>query len=301
MDKVSVIITTYNSERTIQRTLNSVKSQIGYGTIFDMEIIVVDDCSTDSTQQILRNNEIPFLTTSSNSGGPNKGRNIGLHHATGNFICFIDHDDTWDPNKTILQLNVAQSYPIVSTGYQIINTATGKHTPRCNNSSTLKVYAKNETFLNKLSRTKGGQNVYFSTLMISSSLKHVLFEEHYGMVDYDWLLRLFHNQPSAEIPLGLMTRLITSNNLSLNENYRRKDFLYSHDILLQYKHQYPTQVDNAIKRLYGSAARYHYLCNNMEEARKYFRKAALDAKNILYYLTSFVGGRYVRKYFNVFG
>ena len=93
MKKVSVILTTYNSEYQIQEVIDSIYNQQGKGKLFEIELIVVDDCSTDSTQKILSKNDIDFSTTSKNSGGPNRGRNIGLKQCTGDFICIMDHDD----------------------------------------------------------------------------------------------------------------------------------------------------------------------------------------------------------------
>ena len=70
--KVSVILTTYNSEGSLQATLDSVSNQTGQGTDFDIELIVVDDCSTDSTTSILHQNAIEYRSTSYNTGGPNR-------------------------------------------------------------------------------------------------------------------------------------------------------------------------------------------------------------------------------------
>ncbi len=53
MKKVSVILTTYNSEYQIQEVIDSIYNQQGKGKLFEIELIVVDDCSTDSTQKIL--------------------------------------------------------------------------------------------------------------------------------------------------------------------------------------------------------------------------------------------------------
>ena len=90
---VSVIVTTYNSEESIERTLNSILKQEGIGEVFDIELIVVDDHSTDNTPAILKEFDATILTTAHNTGGPNVGRNMGLKRATGDFICIIDHDD----------------------------------------------------------------------------------------------------------------------------------------------------------------------------------------------------------------
>ena len=51
--KVSVIVTTYNSEKTIERAIESVLNQTGYKKQFDIQLIVVDDCSTDGTFEIV--------------------------------------------------------------------------------------------------------------------------------------------------------------------------------------------------------------------------------------------------------
>ena len=102
--RVSVILTTYNSANFIQRTLNSILSQQGKGSVFELELLVIDDASTDNTPHILARNNIVYISNSENSGGPNKGRNIGLKIATGDYICFCDHDDAWEPSKIIRQL-----------------------------------------------------------------------------------------------------------------------------------------------------------------------------------------------------
>ena len=95
MIKVSVILTTYNSENKIQEVIDSIHKQEGKDELFELELLVVDDCSTDATQAILLKNNINFQFTSKNTGGPNHGRNIALSICTGNYICIADHDDIW--------------------------------------------------------------------------------------------------------------------------------------------------------------------------------------------------------------
>lgn len=301
MKKVSVILTTYNSEKYLQRTLNSIFAQQGLWDEFEIELIVVDDCSTDETAAILRANQINYFSTETNSGGPNKGRNIALKKASGDFICFIDHDDTWSPFKIRLQLKAARQYPIVSSGYKVVYENQKKTIERYSTYPLLICYKKDETFLNLLCRNRNRQNVYFSTLMIKSELKSIFFEEHFGMVDYDWLLRLFHGRESAEVPLCLTVRNLDSNNLSLKCDYRKKDFYFSLYILESYASQYPKQVKISVKRLNGSRGRHYYCINRMEEARKHFLKSTLDLKTIAYWLTSYMGNSYVRDRFHIFG
>jgi glycosyltransferase involved in cell wall biosynthesis len=302
MKKISVIITTYNSENTIKRALNSVLNQNGLNKKFSLEIIVIDDCSTDSTTKILKNKNIDFISTNKNSGGPNKGRNIGLKKATGEYICIMDHDDEWAIDKLELQLEMADKTPIVTSGFTIINEITNKKNNFINlskDSSGFIFYEKNETFLNKLSKSNKGQYSYSGSILFHNRLKNILFEEEYGMIDFDRRLKLFENNTSAEVCKSLYNRYVQSTNLSLNENYRQIDFDYSLKVLEQYRSKYPKEVAIAIKRVHGTRARYFYLVGKMNEARKYFLKSPINPKTILYYLTSYWGHEIVRKKFSV--
>jgi glycosyltransferase involved in cell wall biosynthesis len=302
MKKVSVILTTCNSETTIQRTLDSIMNQAGINKLFEIELLVIDDCSKDRTREILIKNKITFFSTLENSGGPNKGRNIGLKMMTGDYFCLIDHDDVWLPEKIIKQLPVAEIIPIVSTGYIVSNTLINKIFERKYNSNKNHiVFKRNETFLNKIKRKKPGQNLYLSTLMIDSRLKHILFEENFGMVDYDWLLRITENNETAEITECLVTRHVNGTNLSLNSGYRKKDYYYSLYFLENYQKDYPRECATAIKRLNGSRARYYYLHNDMKEARRFFIKSEFNFRQIAYILTSFIASRYIKSNFIVSG
>ena len=304
MKKVSVIITTYNAERTIARTLNSVLRQEGIGKAFTLELIVIDDCSTDDTLEILEKFNLDiqqFFSTPANSGGPNKGRNIGLRHATGDYICFLDHDDLWQPHKILLQLKAAEHVPIVTGSYSTTNTYTGINT-LAENLEMTRFFEPNETFLKKLSKEKiDVQSTYLGTVMIHRDLKHVLFEEHFGMLDFDWTLRLFEKRASAEISEHLVTRVVDGSNLSLNAEYRKKDYYYSLMCLESFEKRYPREVALALRRINGSRARYCYLQGNMSEARKYLWKAMPGMKETLYYITSYAGSQWVRRNFSVFG
>ncbi|SCS17078.1 glycosyl transferase [Staphylococcus aureus] len=95
MMKFSVIVPTYNSEKYITELLNSLAKQDFPKTEF--EVVVVDDCSTDQTLQIVEkyrnklNLKVSQLET--NSGGPGKPRNVALKQAEGEFVLFVDSDD----------------------------------------------------------------------------------------------------------------------------------------------------------------------------------------------------------------
>lgn len=99
--RVSVIVTTYNSAVFIDNCIKSLLNQ----SINNVEIIVVDDASTDSTIEILKK----YLTIKVIKLTKNKGtyhaRNIGIQQASGEFITFQDSDDWSHPQRLELQLN----------------------------------------------------------------------------------------------------------------------------------------------------------------------------------------------------
>lgn len=104
MPRVSVIIPTYNRADILDRAINSVLGQ----TFNDLELIVVDDGSTDDTPELIAQYEDPrltFIEHEENRGG-SVARNTGIAHATGDYLAFLDSDDAWRPRK--LELQVAE-------------------------------------------------------------------------------------------------------------------------------------------------------------------------------------------------
>lgn len=101
-DLVSVVIPTYNREKVIKQCLNSILNQ----TYKNLEVIVVDDASIDDTEHVVRSikdSRLKYIRLNENSHGT-KPRNIGIRAATGEYIAFLDSDDTWLPNKIERQL-----------------------------------------------------------------------------------------------------------------------------------------------------------------------------------------------------
>lgn len=99
---VSVIIPSYNREDTILQSVNSVLNQ----TYTDIEVIVVDDCSTDRTEEVIRtikNSKLRYIKCPQNRGVAT-ARNTGLENARGDYIAFNDSDDLWKRNKLELQV-----------------------------------------------------------------------------------------------------------------------------------------------------------------------------------------------------
>ena len=130
MAKVSVIIPVYNIAAQLRQCLDSVAGQ----TLADLEIICVDDGSTDASSDILaeftaRDRRFTVLTQA--NAGPGAARNLGLSHATGEYLIFLDSDDWFAPELLEKLLRQAER-----TGADIticrsveFDTATGREYP----------------------------------------------------------------------------------------------------------------------------------------------------------------------------
>lgn len=104
MAKVSVIMPAYNAAATLQASMDSVFAQ----THADIELLVIDDCSTDASWDIVqamsaRESRLLPIRISRN-GGVAGARNAGIEAATGTHIAFLDSDDRWFPGKLAQQL-----------------------------------------------------------------------------------------------------------------------------------------------------------------------------------------------------
>lgn len=107
---ISVIIPMYNRKFTIKRAMNSVLSQVPNKKEFQIELIVVDDCSTDNSVEVAReikDERVKIVKLDKNSGA-NVARNYGINLANGEIIAFNDSDDEWLPEKLSKQLEVLQ-------------------------------------------------------------------------------------------------------------------------------------------------------------------------------------------------
>ena len=116
---VSVIIPSYNREHLVGRAIKSVLDQ----TYQDFELIVIDDASTDNTEEVVKsfNDErIKYLKHDENKGGA-AARNTGIKVARGEYIAFQDSDDEWLPVKLEKQMKVFEAASpevgVVYTGF----------------------------------------------------------------------------------------------------------------------------------------------------------------------------------------
>ena len=124
---VSIIMPSYNTAAYIKDSIQSVINQ----TFHEWELIIVDDCSTDNTEEIvkgIKDTRIKFFKNEKNSGAA-ESRNKALREAQGKWIAFLDSDDLWLPEKLEKQIAFMEknSYHFSYTEYEEINVE-GKKT-----------------------------------------------------------------------------------------------------------------------------------------------------------------------------
>src|SRR6202045_3913453 len=106
---VSVVIPTYNRSNLVSRAIHSALSECLPGD----EVIVVDDGSTDQTQEVLANFGTRIRAIRVPNGGAGKARNAGTAAATKALVAFLDSDDEWKAGKLKLQRALFQARPDV--------------------------------------------------------------------------------------------------------------------------------------------------------------------------------------------
>jgi len=126
-DLVSVVIPTHNRATLLAHAVRSVLDQ----TYHNLEVIVVDDASSDGTQEMIercRDDRIVYLKHAESRGG-SAARNTGIARASGDFIAFLDDDDTWLPYKLARQMERFRENPrigAVYTGLLFVEWETGR-------------------------------------------------------------------------------------------------------------------------------------------------------------------------------
>lgn len=131
---VSVITPLYNSERYVAETIESVRAQ----TYQHWEMLIVDDCSTDSSKEVVRSysrrDERIALIELAENRGPAVARNAGIERAKGRFIIFLDSDDVWYPTllETLTAYMEEKNAAVVFASFDRTNeNKTVDHGPFC--------------------------------------------------------------------------------------------------------------------------------------------------------------------------
>ena len=268
MPTVSVIIHTYNNEKFIAETVESVLNQ----TYKDYAVIVVDDGSVDGTRDAL----IPYMQKIryhyKENGGIASAKNAGISLSETEFVAFLDHDDLWVPDKLQLQMEHFNENPQIGL-----------------------VYAKYTSFRDgKELRTKpekGYSGWIFKELLSKSFIQTSTvvvkrecldavgpYDETFSLGDeYDMFLRIARKFQCGFVDKGLTRYRVHDTNASNN------DFLFDNENLGVYKKIYNnfTDLDGVEKKILRKRiARYSmkvaeglYSQGKLEESKEYQKEA----------------------------
>jgi len=230
---ISVIIPLYNAEKYIAETIQSVINQ----TYTNWELLVVDDCSTDTSRDIVReyeskDNRIKLIESESNFGGPARPRNIGLENVKGEYIAFLDADDVWLPQKLDKQLKFLRANPNMDICHTLANVI--------NENSEPQGFFDNQKAYNKLKPFISQKNILFymnnininSTLMRSNS--ELKFEEDKNLIaveDWNLWIKLIKNEKKVvllnEKLLNYRIHNASISNRNTDVGYRKSLYLLS--------------------------------------------------------------------------
>lgn len=111
--RVSVVVPAYNAETFLRQTLESIADQ----GVAELEILVIDDGSTDGTARVAEAFGAPVRLIRQANAGVCVGRNRGIAEARGRYIALVDHDDIWLPHKLGKQLSVLDQRPEIDVVY----------------------------------------------------------------------------------------------------------------------------------------------------------------------------------------
>lgn len=120
---LSIIIAAYNAEKTIGRTLESVKPLLSSK---DVEVIVVNDGSTDNTLKVIEDSSINVVLINQENKGVSVARNAGIKQAQGEYLWFVDADDMVDAKEAMILLDKIRGKNLDFIWFANVNVIDGK-------------------------------------------------------------------------------------------------------------------------------------------------------------------------------
>jgi len=268
--EVSVVIPTYNRPNRLQRALNSVENQ----TYDNINTVVVDDHSDKKIQPIIQDYSsscnVQYVRHEENRGA-NAARNSGIKRAAGDFIAFLDDDDTWEPEKIEKQVNAARESGsgVVYTGIRHID-ADGEVMKEA-------IPGEVEDIATKLLY----KNVVgsFSTVMVDADAIEAagLPDESFPIwQDKEWYVRL-----SQHCSFTSVSELLVNHHRG-GESRISEDFDSIEQVLPKFLNKYSIEIQRRgvlqRQKIYSenffNAARYGLATENFDRSRKYAIKSA---------------------------
>lgn len=233
MEKVSVIIPTFNRENTIKRAVESVLEQ----TYNNLEVIIVDDCSNDETKNIIssiNDSRVKIIKHPLRKGAA-AARNTGIKNSSGSFVSFQDSDDEWYKSKLQMQMDLFNSnaqIDVIFSSFWLIR----------------------DNIKKKIPSRKAQRNILYKNILLDNYvgtptviLKRKVFER-IGYFDenlpryqdWDLAIRLFKHCTVFYLNEPTVNAYIQKNSITNNENIKTKSLeiifnKYKNDIFMEKK------------------------------------------------------------------
>ena len=230
---ISIIIPTYNRGEFIKETIITALNQ----TYNNFEILVIDDGSTDDTEQVtnsIKDDRLKYFWQE-HRGRPAPARNKGIQLAKGEYIAFLDSDDIWLPRKLEKQLKTFAQYPellVVST-----------------NGETFPIHPSKHIFNMLTNKRLSFRSLLIQNHVINSSvLMKKSVTESIGLLDedirlraledYDYWLRIlkYRNKSILVLKEGLIRRRLLSENIGITTTPNAAHAKYQKLLVIYNKH-----------------------------------------------------------------
>lgn len=302
---VSVIVPAYNAERQIASALETVFGQ----TYSPTEIIVIDDGSFDNTADIIKQYQTKrtnVIYMYQENSGPSRARNAGIRKATGEYVAFLDADDSWTADKLEKQMvlfNTDAEIDIVFTDVRITRLRQGKIEQIVmfqNEGLNTEFFGHDYIVANPLEKLLKLNFIPTSSVVGKKACFNgvFLFNENRRYVE-DWELWLamslryrfgYVNEPCVhkqEKGDGLSSNSVNMllSRLDVFENFLQRNIEYVYS-------QIPREVLSAyIKDMYTWAGYYFMLKGDNKLARYYYKKSLvekIDLQTVFYYCRTFM-------------
>lgn len=282
MPKVSVLMNCLNGEKYVKQAIDSVYAQ----TYTDWEIIFIDNASTDNTAHIANSYDSRLKYYRNEHTLPlYHARNIGLQYVTGDFLAFLDVDDTWVPDKLTRQLTVMQTYP------HVYLTCAGFFRQEKVGELTKHVLRKSMFLSFHYALDRYPINIATVLIRLDQYSKPLVkFESSLNLTgDYELFMKLIYRFSAYYLAEGLATYRLHEKNLSARLKHD-----WPREILATHK-RWENELDlsdidkkHAEKR-YLRAESYLHMANGRYKAVRQLTKKYLgkDSKLTLIYLASF--------------
>jgi len=265
---VSVVIPTYNNAEMAPEAVASALAQ-EYRPI---EVIVVDDGSTDETADRLGGLGSDVRVVRLAHGGPAVARNAGIRESSGELVAFLDSDDLWMPGKLSRCVGLLAAHPeagVVYTGVMIVEVETGRR-------YLLEQYAKSGWMARDLFLECRGVNT--STLVVRRRCLEAVGgfdEEFFRAQDWDLMIRLAERFEYVHEPEALTERRLHGRSLSVTHAhlYKKYNLLVLEKALARRPDLYGDLQERAYSLAHLRFGLQHYGEFRMAEARGEFRES----------------------------